>query len=85
MASLSSSLVTASSAMDAMQEAMAVIQNNVVNASTPGYVTQTLTLNSQSFDPTENIFGGVEAGAVVSSRNQAAEENVWSHNTLLGS
>lgn len=85
MASLSSSLVTASSAMDAMQKAMAVIQNNVVNASTPGYVTQTLTLNSQSFDPSENIFGGVEAGAVVSSRNQAAEENVWSQNTLLGS
>lgn len=84
MASLTSTLLNTSNAMDAMQDAMAVIQNNVVNASTPGYVTQTLTLNAQPFDPSENIFGGVQAGAVVSSRNQAAEENVWTQNTLLG-
>jgi flagellar hook-associated protein 1 FlgK len=68
-----------------MEQAMGVIQNNVVNASTPGYVTQTLTLNAQTFDPSDNIWGGVQAGAVVSSRNQAAEENVWQQSTLSGS
>ncbi len=85
MGSLTSSLITASNAMDAMEQAMGVIQNNVVNASTPGYVTQTPTLNARSFDPSENIWGGVEAGAVMSSRNQYAEENVWNQNNLLGS
>lgn len=85
MASLTSALYNASGAMDAMQEAMAVLQNNVVNASTPGYVNQTLTLNSLQFDPSQNIWGGVEAGTVVSSRNEYAEENVWTQNTSLGS
>src|SRR5581483_5912792 len=79
-----SSLITASNAMDAMEQAMSVIQNNVVNASTPGYVTQTLTLNSKSFNPAQNVWGGVQVGAVVSSRNEYAEENVWNQNTLLG-
>jgi len=84
MGSLTSSLITASNAMDAMEQAMSVIQNNVVNASTPGYVTQTLTLNSKSFNPAQNVWGGVQVGAVVSSRNEYAEENVWNQNTLLG-
>jgi flagellar hook-associated protein 1 FlgK len=85
MGSLTSALLTASSAMDVLENAMGVIQNNVVNASTPGYVTQTMTLNSRSFDPSQNVFGGVETGAVVSSRNAFAEENVWNQNTFLGS
>lgn len=84
MGSLTSSLISASNAMDAMEQAMGVIQNNVVNASTPGYVTQTPTLNALPFDPTENTWGGVASGTTVTSRNQAAEENVWSQNTLLG-
>jgi flagellar hook-associated protein 1 FlgK len=84
MGSLTSSLLTASSAMDAMEQAMSVIQNNVVNASTPGYVTETLTLKAKSFDPSQNIWGGVESGGVISSRNEYAEENVWNQNTLLG-
>ncbi len=85
MGSLTSALVTASTAMDAMQQAMSVIQNNVVNASTPGYVTQTPTLDARSFDPSANAWGGVESGSVASSRNQYAEENVWSQNSQLGS
>lgn len=64
---------------------MGVVQNNVANASTPGYVTQTPTLNAQPFDPADNLWGGVQAGAVQSSRNQYAEENVWNQNTLVGS
>jgi flagellar hook-associated protein 1 len=84
MGSLTSSLITAGNAMDAMEQAMGVIQNNVVNASTPGYVTQTPTLNALPFNPSKNTWGGVEAGTVVSSRNQAAEESVWNQNTLLG-
>src|SRR5579884_457256 len=85
MSNLTSALVNASGAMDAMEQAMAVIQNNVVNASTPGYVTQTLALNALPFNPSQDLWGGVEAGAVVSSRNGYAEENVWNQNTLLGS
>ncbi len=85
MSTMSSSLITASNALDVMEQAMAVIQNNVANASTPGYVTQTLSLEAQPFDPGENLWGGVRAGDVQSSRNQFAEENVWNQNTQLGS
>jgi flagellar hook-associated protein 1 FlgK len=85
MAGLTSSLITASNAMDAMEQAMGVIQNNVTNAGTPGYVTATPTLTARSFNPAEGGWGGVEFGGVSSSRNQAAEENVWNQNTLMGS
>jgi flagellar hook-associated protein 1 len=85
MSTISSSLATASNALDVMEQAMAVIQNNVANASTPGYVTQTLSLETQPFDPSENLWGGVRAGDLQSSRNQYAEENVWNQSTLLGS
>ena len=71
--------------MNAMEQAMAVVQNNVANASTPGYVTQSLTLNAQAFEPADNLWGGVQPGAIQSSRNQYAEENVWNQSTLLGS
>jgi flagellar hook-associated protein FlgK len=57
---LFAALGTAANALDAMQQAMGVIQNNVTNASTPGYVNQTLILNASAFDPTHGLIGGVQ-------------------------
>jgi flagellar hook-associated protein 1 FlgK len=85
MGSITSALLNASGAMDAMEKAMGVIQNNVVNAGTPGYVSQTLTLKASSFDPAQQLWGGVEAGTVLNSRSQYAEANVWNQNSALGS
>ncbi len=84
MSTLFAALHTASNALDVMEQAMGVVQNNVTNASTPGYVTQTLNLSADAFAPTNNLWGGVQADGVQSSRNQYAEQSVWQQNQLLG-
>ena len=84
MSSLFSALNNAAESLDVLQQAMSVVQNNVTNANTPGYVTQSLTLNSRAFQPSNDLWGGVQSGGVQSSRNLFAEENVWNQNELLG-
>jgi flagellar hook-associated protein 1 FlgK len=82
--SLFAALNTASGAMDVLQQAIGVTQDNVSNASTPGFVTQTLHLAARAFDPSDNLWGGVTADGVVSSRNVFAEQQVWSANEQVG-
>ncbi len=85
MGTLFAALGTASNAMDVLEKAMGVVQNNVANASTPGYVTQTLQLNASLFDPSSNLWGGVQAGNTDSARNSFAENTVWAANQQVGS
>jgi flagellar hook-associated protein 1 FlgK len=86
MSTLFAALGTASNALDVMEKAMGIVQNNVANASTPGYVTQTPSLNAASFDPSNNLWGGgVQAGTTQSARNMFAEQSVWSANQQVGS
>ncbi|HZQ54348.1 MAG TPA: flagellar basal body protein [Bryobacteraceae bacterium] len=80
MAGLLSGLQTAGHALDVMEQAMSVIQNNVANASTPGYAAQKLNISSVPFQDG----GGIQAGTVSSSRNQYAEQSVQHQNSLLG-
>jgi flagellar hook-associated protein 1 len=82
--SLFSAMSSASNALAAFESALTVTQNNVNNASTPGYVAQTQTFNALSFVPGTGANGGVEAGAVLSSRDQFAEQNVRSATAQLG-
>ena len=63
---------------------MGVVQNNVANASTPGYVTQTLSLSADSFDPSGQLWGGVTASGTQSARDTYAEQAVWSANQQAG-
>lgn len=70
--------------MDVFEQAIGVVQNNVSNASSPGYVTQTLNLDSLGFNPAGNLWGGVQAGSTTSARNSNAEEAVWTQNEMLG-
>ncbi|MGH9620405.1 MAG: flagellar basal body protein, partial [Bryobacteraceae bacterium] len=46
MSSLFAALNTVASSMDVLQQAMGVVQNNVANASTPGYATQSLNIEA---------------------------------------
>jgi len=85
MSSIFAALGTAGNALDVLEQAMAVVQNNVSNASTPGYVTQTLQLNARLFDPSNNAWGGLAAGNVQSSRSVFAENSVWAANQQVGS
>jgi flagellar hook-associated protein 1 FlgK len=81
---LISALRVQASAIDAFQQAIAVTANNVANASTPGYVSQTQTLLTMPDDLSVGMAGGVKAGPIVSSQNQYAEQNVANQQTALG-
>jgi len=84
MSNLISTLLTAGGSLDAFGQALDVVQNNVANASTPGYAKQTQSLDPMQFDPAQGFTGGVYAGRVVSSRDEYAEQAVQQQTTLLG-
>ncbi|MBV8553632.1 MAG: flagellar hook-associated protein FlgK [Acidobacteriaceae bacterium] len=84
MGTLSAALGTAGNALTVLEQAMGVVQNNVANASTPGYVTQTPILTAGAFDPTRGVWGGVQDSGTQSARNAYAEEAVWSANEQVG-
>jgi flagellar hook-associated protein 1 len=81
MGTLSTSLINSANALQVYSDALDVIQNNVTNANTPGYVEQTPTLVAQPFDLTTGAPGGVGLGPTQSSRNQYAEQNVRTEQT----
>jgi flagellar hook-associated protein 1 FlgK len=58
------------------EKALSVTQNNIGNASTPGYVKQRLLPQAMAFDPDRGLSGGVRAGPMDSSRVGYAEQNV---------
>src|SRR5437773_3662803 len=76
MSNLFSSLHTASNALRVFEKSIDTIQNNVSNASTPGYAAQRLDLQALPFQLENNLPGGVTDGGLVSSRNQFAEREV---------
>jgi flagellar hook-associated protein 1 FlgK len=84
MANLLASLSAAGSSLSALERALEVTQNNVTNASTPGYARQTLVLEAASFSADGSLAGGVTAGVVTSSRDDYAEQEVWSRLESLG-
>jgi len=84
MGNLLTSLNLAANSMDVIEQAIGVVQNNVTNASTPGYVLQTSTTLARLFDPQTGATGGIQFGPVQSARNQFAEQAVRSQNSLLG-
>src|SRR3954452_2089822 len=77
MGNLFSSLLATSGAIRAYNRTLDVIQNNVSNASTPGYAAARLNLVSQPFDPASGRTGGVKTGALASSRDDFVEQSVW--------
>jgi flagellar hook-associated protein 1 FlgK len=82
--SLSTALQSSAQAMSVYERAFNVIQNNIANANTPGYVRQEQTLVAMPFDPNTQLSGGVAAGPVVSSRSEYLEQNVRTQQSLLG-
>lgn len=84
MSNLLATIGVAASALDAFTQVLQVTQNNVANASTPGYARQTQALDAMPFDVGFGDTGGVRAGIVESSRDEYAETAVRQQNTLLG-
>ena len=63
-------------ALQAFETALGVSQNNVSNATTPGYARQIATLEAQGFDPANGIDGGVKAGATQSTQDEYVNQSV---------
>ena len=77
MSSLSATLLGASSALQSFQYALNATQNNIDNASTPGYAKQTVDLLAAPFDPAVGLSGGVSPGPTIDSRDLLTESDVW--------
>ncbi len=84
MSSLFAALQNSANALGVFEKAIGTIQNNTTNASTPGYVTQSVDLQSRPFQPGNNLWGGVSAGPTLDSRSKFAEQGVWNQSELLG-
>ncbi|HWC98029.1 MAG TPA: flagellar hook-associated protein FlgK [Candidatus Sulfopaludibacter sp.] len=82
--SIISAMLTSAEALKAYDKVLSVTQNNVVNASTPGYARQSISLDAQKFDPFSGTVGGVVAGEMQSTRDDYAEQSVWRQTNLLG-
>jgi flagellar hook-associated protein 1 FlgK len=76
MPSLLASLQSAASSLGTFERALSAVQNNVTNASTPGYARQIVDLVSLNFQPELNLTGGVGVSDNVSSRSLFAEQAV---------
>src|SRR4051812_11492669 len=84
MSNLLASLVSSAGTLEAYGRVLETAQNNVSNASTPGYAKQRLSLEALAFDPASGATGGVRAGTLESSRNEFAETSVREKSTGLG-
>jgi flagellar hook-associated protein 1 FlgK len=76
MGNLFGSLLAAGGAMRAFEKGISTTQNNVVNASTPGYAKQRQIFEAKRFEPERNIIGGVGAEGLYNYRDAFSERNV---------
>ncbi len=84
MGNLFTSLVNSTGALQVFGRSFNVLQNNITNANTPGYVKQDQVLLSLPFDLERGMAGGVLAGPMVNARSSFLEQSVRSQNELLG-
>jgi flagellar hook-associated protein 1 len=76
MGGLFSSLNSSVEALRSFESALAVSQNNVSNASTPGYARQVAQLDSQPFNLSAGLTGGVQFGGTQSTQNEYLDQAV---------
>ena len=84
MGSINTSLFNAANALGVLGQAFNVVENNISNANTPEYASQTASFEPMPFDPSQQLPGGVEAGPLISSRNEYLEQAVRTQQTALG-
>ncbi len=84
MSSILASLGSSANALDVLQQALGVVQNNVDNSSTPGYAAQQLNIEAMPFDVATGAAGGVTSDGLKSSRDQYVDAAVQSQMQTLG-
>jgi flagellar hook-associated protein 1 len=83
-ANILSSLISSANALNTYDQVLQVAQNNVANASTPGFVKHRQSLLALPFDPALGLSGGVRAGEVQSARSTYADQSVRRQIVQLG-
>src|SRR5205809_956470 len=84
MSNLLAALAGSASTLHVYGRVLETAQNNVANASTPGYAKQTMDLEALPFDPNSGATGGVRTAALISSRDEYSEQAVRQQTTMLG-
>lgn len=84
MGTLFGALDSSVSALDSYQNALNVVQENVSNASTPGYASQNATFIAQPFNLSQGLVGGVVSGPTESTDSHYADQAVQNQLSLLG-
>lgn len=77
MGNLLVTLRTAAGAMRVFERGMAVVGNNINNATTPGYARQTQQVAAMAFDLERGLAGGVSSAGTLDSRDPLAERLLW--------
>jgi len=85
MGGLNTALLNAAGTLGVYDQVFNVIENNVTNANTPGYVRQDQSLVAGQFDPNAGVYGGVSAGPLVSARDPYLDQAVRNQTERLGS
>ena len=81
---LFNSLLSTANTLSVFERSLLTVQNNVANASTPGFAKQRQDLSAQRFNPDIGIAGGVQAGKIFSFRSEYAERTVRDANQHFG-
>jgi flagellar hook-associated protein 1 FlgK len=84
MSSLLAALGSSGNALNVLQQALGVIQNNVSNSSTPGYASQQLNITAEPLDVASGAAGGIAAQGLISSRDTYADTEVQRQLQTLG-
>lgn len=84
MGGLFGALNSSVSALEALQNALDIAQNNVSNASTPGYSNQVATFDATPFNLPGGLDGGVNSGPTQSTDDQYADQAVWAQLSQQG-
>lgn len=83
MSNIMAGLIESANALNAFDQVLQVTQNNVANASTPGFAKRSLQLTTEPFQP-PGLLGGVAAGTLENFRDQFAEQAVRRETAVLG-
>jgi flagellar hook-associated protein 1 FlgK len=85
MGSISTAMVSTAEAMRVIQRQVTVVQNNIVNASTPNYARLDQATLANRFNPdSESTSGGISAAPLISGRDRFLETAVWERQTAAG-
>lgn len=84
MSNLLTTLGATGNALNVYQQAINVVQNNITNANTPDYASQTINLEPLPFNLGGGLVGGVAAKGLISARDEFADTAVQQQLQALG-